>query len=110
MRRSLAGVALLPFSIGVACAAVNVNTAQQSELQRVKGLDRHKAKAIIEHRAQHGPFRSLDDLEKLPGFTREVLTRAGPEIAFTGDAYVPAPKTAKATRKPPTNVAQNTLR
>lgn len=95
MRRSLAGVCLAPFSIGLAFGAVNVNTAQQSELTRVKGIDKHKAKAIIEHRSQHGPFDSLDDLEKLPGFSRELLMRVGPELTFKGDAWVPRQAAAK---------------
>lgn len=94
MRRSLAGIALAPFSIGIAFGAVNVNTAQQSELTRVKGIDRHKAKAIIDYRNQHGPFGSLDDLRRLPGFSPDLLTRVGPELTFNGEPYVPRAKAA----------------
>jgi competence protein ComEA len=94
MKRLLLATALLPLSVGLALATVNVNTAQQSELQRTKGLDKHKAKAIIEYRAEHGPFQSLEDLEKLPGFSREVVAKVAPEIAFTGDPYVPPKKPA----------------
>ena len=47
MKRLLLAMALAPLSAGLAFATVNVNTAQQSELLRVKGLDKHKAKAII---------------------------------------------------------------
>ena len=89
----------MPFSIGIAFGAVNVNTAQQSELTRVKGIDKAKAKTIIEHRAQHGPFDSLDDLEKLPGFSRDLLVRVGPELTFKGDAYVPKQAAAKDKEK-----------
>ena len=78
-----------------AFATVNVNTAQQSELERTKGLDKQKAKAIIEYRAKNGAFDSLDSLEKVPGMSREVITRLGPEIAFTGDAYVPSKEKEK---------------
>lgn len=92
MKGFLLATALVPLSVGLAFATVNVNTAQQSELQRIKGLDKHKAKAIIEHRAEHGPFDSLDDLEKLPGFTAAVLAKVAPEIAFSGDPYVPPKK------------------
>jgi competence protein ComEA len=91
MKRYLAIIAALPMA---AFATVNVNTAQQSDLQRTKGLDKHKAKAIIEYRAQNGPFDSIDDLEKIPGFTPDVIQKVKPEIAFTGDAYVPPPKAA----------------
>ena len=93
MKRFLALIAAaLPMA---AFATVNVNTAQQSDLQRTKGLDKHKAKAIIEYRSQNGPFDSIEDLEKIPGFTPEVIEKVKPEIAFTGDAYVPPPKPEK---------------
>ena len=88
MKRLLAATALALFGAS-AFATVNVNTAQQSELQRLKGLDKHKAKAIIEYRAQNGAFSSVDDLVKVPGMSPEVVARLVPEIAFTGDAFVP---------------------
>ena len=74
-----------------ALAIVNVNTAQQSDLQRTKGLDKHKAKALIEYRAQNGPLASFDDLEKVPGFTRETIEAVRPVVAFKGDAFTPTP-------------------
>jgi competence protein ComEA len=85
-------VAALPLS---ALAIVNVNTAQQSDLQRTKGLDKHKAKAIIEYRAQHGTIDDLEELGKIPGFTKETLDKVKPEVAFAGDAFVPTPKAEK---------------
>lgn len=88
--------AALPLS---ALAIVNVNTAQQSELQRTKGLDKHTAKAIIEYRAQHGPIDDFEELAKVPGFTRETIEKAKPEIAFSGDAFVP-PKAAAEKARP----------
>jgi competence protein ComEA len=99
MKRLLLATALAPLSVGLALATVNVNTAQQSELLRVKGLDKHKAKAIIEYRAENGPFASLDDLEKLPGFTPAVVAKVAPEVAFTGEPYVP-PKKPEPKAKP----------
>ena len=74
-----------------ALATVNVNIAQQSDLQRAKGLDKYKAKAIIEYRAQNGPIETFEELSKVPGFTPDVIENAKPEIAFSGDAFV-APK------------------
>ena len=88
MKRLIVATALALFGAS-AFATVNVNTAQQSELERTKGLDKHMAKAIIEYRAKNGPFVSHDDLEKIPGLSRDVIARLGPEIAFKGHAYVP---------------------
>lgn len=51
-----------------AYAAVNINTATQSELEAVKGLGPAKAKAIITYREAHGSFKSLDELGNVKGF------------------------------------------
>ena len=98
MKRLVATTIAALFSAS-ALATVNVNTAQQSELQRVKGLDKHKAKAIIEYRAQNGSLTSLEDLEKVPGFSREIVARTAPEIAFTGDPYTPSREKEPAKEK-----------
>ena len=89
MKRSIAALVLVPF-VGSAFALVNVNTAQQSELSKTRGLDRYKAKSIIEWRAANGPIHTLEDLEKVPGLTKESVERAAPEIAFNGPPFVPS--------------------
>lgn len=81
-----------------ALATVNVNTAQQSEIQRVKGLDKVKAKSIIEYRASNGSIENFADLAKVPGFTPDVIDKVKPEVAFNGDAFVPPPKAEKKKR------------
>ena len=83
----------------LALATVNVNNAQQSELQRVKGLDKVKAKSIIEWRAANGPIDNFTELQKVPGFTPDLVDRLKPELAFSGDPYVPAPKKAPDKKK-----------
>jgi competence protein ComEA len=97
MNRILAWATLLPASVGLAFATVNVNTAQQSELQRVKGLDKYSAKQIIEYRAQNGDFHTLEDLGKL--LSQDTVEKVKPELAVSGDAYVPPPKPAKKPKK-----------
>jgi len=81
-----------------ALATVNVNTAQQSEIQRVKGLDKLKAKSIIEYRARNGSIDNFTELGKVPGFTPDVIDKVKPELAFNGDPYVPPPKPEKKKR------------
>ena len=49
-------------------AAVNINTATQSELEAVKGVGPSKAKAIIEYREANGNFKQVDDLDNVKGF------------------------------------------
>ncbi len=102
MRRMLPLIAaLLPMA---AFATVNVNTAQQTELQRTKGLDRYKAKAVIEYRARNGSIDNFAELAQVPGFTPEVIDKVKPEIAFSGDPFVPPPKAEK--KKPAPKLAQ----
>ena len=93
MRTFFALVAALGSSL--AFATVNVNTAQQSELERTKGLDKVKAKSIIEWRAANGPIDNFDELRKVPGFTPDVIERVKQDVAFEGDPYVPPPKPVK---------------
>src|SRR5688572_15593423 len=99
MKRLLMSMLLAPLSVGVAFATVNVNTAQQSELVRVKGIDKHKAKTIIEYRAKNGPYDSLEDLTELPGFSPEIVMRAASELKVTGEPYEAPPKAPKKEEK-----------
>ena len=96
MKRFPLLLALLPFS---AFALVNVNTAQQTELAKTRGLDRYKAKSIIEWRAANGPIESIADLEKVPGLTPDVVQRAAPEIAFDGPPFKPSKPAPKEKSK-----------
>lgn len=46
---------------------INVNTARAIDLEAGLTLRRSQAAAIIEYRAKNGPFKSIEDLEKVPG-------------------------------------------
>lgn len=53
--------------LGEAAQPVNVNTAPQIDLESVAGLLRREAAALIEYREKNGPFKTLDDVKKVPG-------------------------------------------
>jgi len=53
--------------LGEASQPVNVNTAPQIDLELVAGLLRSEARAVIEYREKNGPFKTLDDMKKVPG-------------------------------------------
>ena len=97
MRKTLLVLMACAAPVG-AFATVNVNTAQQSEIQRVKGLDKVKAKSIIEYRARNGSIENFGELSKVPGFTPDVIEKVKPELAFNGDPFVPPPKAEKKKR------------
>lgn len=46
---------------------VNVNKAAAAEVARGLGISAKEADAIVGYRADHGPFKELGDLKKIPG-------------------------------------------
>jgi competence protein ComEA len=49
-------------------AAIDLNSADASTLAReMRGIGQSKARAIVEYRRIHGPFRSIDDLALVKG-------------------------------------------
>jgi competence protein ComEA len=79
----LAGLVAFP-----AFAAVNINTATQSELEVVKGLGPAKAKAIIVYRESNGNFKHLDELDNVKGFGKASVEKLREELSVV-------PETAK---------------
>ena len=61
-------------------AALNINTATQSELEGVKGLGPEKSKAIIKYRETHGNFKSLDELDNVKGFGKANVEKMRGEL------------------------------
>src|SRR5262245_1225631 len=53
--------------LGEAPQPLNLNTASQIDLEAAGGLLRSEAAAVIKYREQHGRFKTLDDLKKVPG-------------------------------------------
>jgi len=96
---AFAFAALAALGMALATPSVNVNTAQQSELQSTRGIDKLAAKRIIEYRNEHGPYASLDDLAKVIGM--ENTDRISEHVRFDGDPYVGPPRPAKKPRRAP---------
>ena len=76
------GKLLLAFAMwfalsGVAMAAVNINTATKEELTSIKGIGEKRAQDIIDYRTKNGNFKSMDDLEKVPGIGPGLMKRSG---------------------------------
>jgi competence ComEA-like helix-hairpin-helix protein len=46
---------------------IDINTAGADELTMLRGVGPVTAEAIVAHRAEHGPFRALEDLEQVHG-------------------------------------------
>ena len=55
---------------------VDLNTADVATLSReLSGIGESRARAIIEHRQRHGPFRSVDELALIRGIGPKTIER-----------------------------------
>jgi competence protein ComEA len=61
--------------LGQAAQPLNLNTASQIDLEAAGGLLRREASAVIRYREQHGRFKTLDDLKKVPGLDFKKIER-----------------------------------
>ncbi|MDF1615690.1 ComEA family DNA-binding protein [Desulfurivibrio dismutans] len=55
------------FTLGSALAGLNINTADQEQLQGLTGIGPVTAAAIIEYRENNGDFASIDELVQVRG-------------------------------------------
>jgi competence protein ComEA len=46
---------------------VNVNDATAVELEGALDLTRPESRVVVQYRAEHGPFKTIDDLRSIPG-------------------------------------------
>lgn len=56
-----------PSSIKTSPALVNINTADEKELDSLPGIGPALAERIIQYREEHGTFTAVEDLEKVSG-------------------------------------------
>ena len=64
----IAALLLLAAAPYALAGPVNINTADAETISaELKGVGLAKAKAIVEYRKKHGPFRSADDLSLVKG-------------------------------------------
>ncbi|MGC8874582.1 MAG: ComEA family DNA-binding protein [Chloroflexia bacterium] len=64
-----------PSSGGGGRSKVNINTAGVAELDTLPGIGPGYAQRIVDYRQQHGPFRTIEDLQKVPGIGPATFAR-----------------------------------
>lgn len=92
MNKTIATLALFLAWTLLAFGAVNVNTATKDELVTLNGIGEVKAQAIIDYRTANGPFKSLADLDKVPGIGEATVKSIEPDVTFSGRSTVAAPE------------------
>ena len=96
----LSFVAALAF-VSSAFAAVDINTATPQQLEALKGIGPEKAKAIVDYRQKNGPFKTTEDLMKVPGIKQGTYSKIKTEVSVGGKAApAAAPAAASAPAKP----------
>ena len=83
---STAAVALLLLAPLTAMAGpVDINSADAETISaELKGVGLSKAKAIVEYRKKHGPFRSADDLSLVKGIGERTVELNRSDIKASG--------------------------
>lgn len=78
---------------------ININTASMAELMSIKGIGEAKARAIVEHREKHGPFKTVDELKNVSGIGDKLLATLKPQVTVgepqaqgSGASHVPGAK------------------
>lgn len=60
---------------GCLATPLKLNTATLAELDALPGIGPAKAAAVLQYRELHGPFASVDDLSRVPGFGPGAVAR-----------------------------------
>ncbi len=63
---------------------VDPNAADAVLLEQLPGIGPSKAAAIIEDRSTHGPFLTVDELDRVPGIGPATLARLRPYLGIDG--------------------------
>ncbi|MDR3631120.1 MAG: helix-hairpin-helix domain-containing protein [Desulfocapsaceae bacterium] len=61
---------------------ININTADEAALVKVKGIGKKKAEDIVAYRKEHGNFTSIEDLKKVKGIGPKIFDKVKPFITI----------------------------
>ncbi len=76
-----AAIALLSLPMLAFAGQVNINTADAETIAaELNGVGLTKARAIVEYRTKHGPFRSVDDLSLVKGIGERTVDKNRADI------------------------------
>lgn len=84
LRKILAVLAVSIMSVGMAFAAININTATEQELQALPGVGPVKAKEIVDYRKTNGNFKAIEDIKKVKGIGDKMFDKLKSNIAVSG--------------------------
>ncbi len=62
--------------------SIHAGTAPWYEWTLLEGIGEVRARRIVEYRSKHGPFRSAEDLARVPGMPAGWVQKALPYVTF----------------------------
>ena len=69
-----------PGTAAAAGSIIDLNTATAEQLETLDGVGPATSAKILQHRAANGPFRSVDDLDLIPGIGPKKLAAIRPRV------------------------------
>lgn len=85
LRSSLLMFVLSPFGL-FAAEPLDINTATADQIAAVmSGVGEKKAQAIIDYRAENGPFKTVDQLSKVKGLGDALVERNRALVQVSGN-------------------------
>ena len=87
----------LAFSSAAAMAAVNLNTATKEELVALPGIGPAKAQAILDYRAAHGAFKSIEEVKDVKGIGAKRFEKLKSELTVVGGSPKPVAHSGEAS-------------
>jgi competence protein ComEA len=66
-------------------AAIDINRAPWYEWMLLEGIGESRARSIVDYRAAHGPFRTVDDLKQVPQLPAGWVEKARRHLAVGGE-------------------------
>jgi competence protein ComEA len=71
-----------PVATPLPTGPLDINSASAGDLERLPGVGPKLAQAIVEYRAEHGPFAGPAQLAEVKGISERLIATWGEEISY----------------------------